>query len=362
MRTLLVTLVLALAGTLAVDLQPGAAPQAARPKAAAPAKIVRAAPKTVEVAFVRKSDGRLVRVERTVPGGVVPARHALRELLRGPTRDERARGLGSAFRRPGAVRLRFVVPEGELWRVRFSKSLLGPATAMTVQRRMAQVGATLSRLGGPQRFAVISAAGRLTTVLRLGLRADEWRAERGEQGYHYDVRGLQLRLWTLGYLDRGDVSGELDYLTSQALLAFQGWEGLTRTGTVTGQTQVALFGATRPRPTTHRAGRRVEIHRDRGVLLMLEGNDVVRAVHTSTGAGGATPTGAFRVYRKEIYSWSVPFQVWMPYASYFLGGYAMHEYPDVPAYPASHGCVRLPAGEAHRVYGFAEVGTPVRVF
>jgi lipoprotein-anchoring transpeptidase ErfK/SrfK len=40
----------------------------------------------------------------------------------------------------------------------------------------------------------------------------------------------------------------------------------------------------------------------------------------------------------------------------------MHEYPDVPAYPASHGCVRLPAGEAQRVYGFAEIETPVHVF
>jgi lipoprotein-anchoring transpeptidase ErfK/SrfK len=40
----------------------------------------------------------------------------------------------------------------------------------------------------------------------------------------------------------------------------------------------------------------------------------------------------------------------------------MHEYPHVPEYPASHGCVRLPAGEAARVYQFAEVGTPVHVF
>jgi hypothetical protein len=359
MRTLVVTLVLAFAGTLAVDLQPGAAPQAARPKVATPAKVA-AAPKTVEVAFVR-DDGRLVRVERTVPRGVAPALHALRELLRGPTSAERARGLGSAFR-PGVVRLRFAVREGEVWRVRFSRSLLGPATARTLQRRMAQIGATLARLGGPQRFAVVAAAGRLTTVLRLGLRADEWRPERGEQGYVYSVRGVQLRLWTLGYLDRSDVSGDLDYVTSQALLAFQGWEGLTRTGTVTGQTQVELFGASRPRPSSHRAGRRIEIHRDRGVLLLLAGNDVERAVHTSTGAGGATPAGTFRVYRKELYSWSVPFQVWMPYAAYFVGGIATHEYPDVPSYPASHGCVRLPAGEAHRVYGFVEIGTPVQVF
>ena len=64
-------------------------------------------------------------------------------------------------------------------------------------------------------------------------------------------------------------------------------------------------------------------------------------------------------YRKEILSWSVPFSTWMPYASYFSGGFAMHSYPSVPAYPASHGCVRLPAVEAPGVYAFAGYGTPV---
>jgi lipoprotein-anchoring transpeptidase ErfK/SrfK len=52
----------------------------------------------------------------------------------------------------------------------------------------------------------------------------------------------------------------------------------------------------------------------------------------------------------------------MPWASYFTGGIALHAYPDVPAYPASHGCVRLPAPEAQRVYDFALQGTPVYVY
>jgi lipoprotein-anchoring transpeptidase ErfK/SrfK len=97
-------------------------------------------------------------------------------------------------------------------------------------------------------------------------------------------------------------------------------------------------------------------------LLLVESREVERAVHTSTGAGGATPSGTFRVYRKETMSWSHPFQVWMPFASYFVGGIAMHEYSHVPEYPASHGCVRLPAGDAQRVFRFAGYGTPVHVF
>lgn len=357
MRNVLVVLTLAFAALLAVDLEPSAAPRSAQAASTEKVAVARRDPATVEVSFVRT--GRLERVERVVPRNVSPATHALRELLQGPTKTERAQGLRSAFR-PG-VRLRAVRAVDDLWLVRFSRSLLGPATAETMDTRLTQISATLARLG-PESWAAISAEGRLATTLRIGVRPSPWRATRGEKDYAYTVRGVQLRLWTLGFLDRASVTGSVDYETEQALLAFQGWNDLGRTGTVTGETQLALFAASPPRPATHRPGRRIEIFRDRGVLLMVEGNGVRRAVHTSTGASGRTPSGTYRVYRKESLSWSVPFSVWMPYASYFVGGIAMHEYPYVPEYPASHGCVRLPAGEAERVFGFAEVGTPVHVF
>ena len=54
-------------------------------------------------------------------------------------------------------------------------------------------------------------------------------------------------------------------------------------------------------------------------------------------------------------SWSVPFQVYLPLAQYFYSGYALHEYPDVPPYPASHGCVRIPAAEAATVWRFGRM-------
>jgi hypothetical protein len=355
MRLLLVTLLLAVAGTLAIDLEPSAAPRAQAAKAVV--KVV-AAPQTVDVAFVR--DGRLVRVERVVPKGVPPRMHALRELTQGPTPEERARGLRTAIR-PG-VRLRSLRSAQGMWLASFSRSLFGPASDETVRTRLSQITWTLSRLGGTQEYAAISAEGRLAAVLRLGVRPGAWRAQKGEKGYSYSARGIQLRLWQLGYLSRADVNGSFDYATSQSLLAFQGWEGLSRTGTVTGETQVALVSADRPMPRQRGATRRVEIHRELGVLLLVEDGVVFRAVHTSTGAGGVTPSGSFRVYRKEIMSWSVPFHVWMPYAAYFVGGIATHQYSHVPEYPASHGCVRLPEGDAARVYGFVEVGTPVHVF
>jgi hypothetical protein len=314
-------------------------------------------PHTVDIAFVRH--GRVVRVERVVPPGVRPEVHALRELVQGPTATERAAGLRTAL--PSSVHLQSIRDQAGIWLARFSRSLLAPATASTTERRFAQIESTLAPLG-PEKYAAIGTEGRLATTLRLGVWPGTWRPQEGEKGYAFTVRGVQLRLWTLGYLDRSAVTGTLDYATEQALLAFQGWGDLSRTGTVTGETQVALFRASRPEPFTHRPGTRVEIHRDRGVLLLVEDNEVRRAVHTSTGVFGRTPAGTFHVYRKELLSWSQPFKVWMPYASYFVGGIAMHEYPYVPAYSASHGCVRLPAGEANRVYAFVDVGTAVYVF
>ncbi|HSI97340.1 MAG TPA: L,D-transpeptidase family protein [Gaiellaceae bacterium] len=358
MRVLLVTLTFAFAGTLAVDLEPAAAPRAeAVPSARAKPARIRLAPKTVEVALVR--NGRLVRVERVVPKGTPPALHALRELAGGPTRAERAQGVRTALK--PELRPRFVRAQGELFLVRLSPTLLAPATPETMAMRLAQIGATLSWLGTPRRYAAISIDGRLATTLRLGTRPGPQRFREGEKGYGYSVRGVQLRLWTIGFLDRSDVTGSLDERTSHALLAFQGWEGLARTGTVTGQTQVALFKASRPRTSPGGPGRRIEIYRDHGVVLMVRDGEVLRAVHTSTGRGGRTPVGEFRVYRKERLSWSVPFQVWMPYAAYFIRGIATHEYPIVPAYPASAGCIRLPTGEGRRVYDFVRIGTPVRV-
>jgi hypothetical protein len=356
MRISLVVLVLALAGLLAVDLEPSSVPRAAN---AAPARHVakpKPAPQTVEVAFVK--NGWITRVERTVQRGKRPAEVAVGELTQGPTKVERRRGIRSAI--PVGARLRSLRSAGETWLASFSRSTFASGAADTKRMRLWQIAATLAPLGDEE-TATVATEGRVLTTVRLGVRPGDWRAERGENDYFYSVRGAQLRLAALGYLDPSEVTGSLDYLTEQALLAFQGWEDLDRTGNVTGQTQVELFRASRPRPAARRPGRRIEIYRDRGVLLMTEDGEVLRAVHTSTGSLGRTPEGDFAVYVKSLYSWSVPFHVWMPYAAYFRGGIAMHQSPDVPSFPASHGCVRLPEGEADRVYRFVDVGTPVAV-
>jgi lipoprotein-anchoring transpeptidase ErfK/SrfK len=177
------------------------------------------------------------------------------------------------------------------------------------------------------------------------------------------TKDVQKRLAQLNYLPPGAVDGEAGYRTQQAVMAFQAWEGLDRDGVVGPATTAALAKAKPPKPSGQGPSKRMEVYRSKGVLLEIAHGKVRRAIHVSSGQPGLdTPAGTFKIFRKELRSWSVPFQVWLPYASYFNNGIAFHEYPDVPPYPASHGCVRVPAPEAPGVYKFAKLGTTVIVF
>ena len=183
----------------------------------------------------------------------------------------------------------------------------------------------------------------------------------GAQGA--DVQRLNQRLAALGFLPAGSASRSYDSATTHGVLAFQKWQGLGRDGVVGPATAEALATAIRPRPTSAGApGRRIEVLIDRQVALLIRDNRVRRIIAVSTGKPGYdTPMGAFRVYRKEVRSWSYPYSVWLPYASYFTGGVAFHGYASVPAYAASHGCVRVPLAFMREVYRFARMRTPVRV-
>ena len=187
---------------------------------------------------------------------------------------------------------------------------------------------------------------------------------KGEQYGTRDSGGIQLqqKLADLKYLPQSGVDGVVGYQTQQAVMAFQSVEGLTRDGVAGPMTKAALATARTPQPSAKRPKRLMEVRIGKGILLLVRGGRTVRVVHVSAGGPGTeTPTGRYQVFRKELQSWSVPFSTWLPYASYFNNGIAFHEYPDVPPYPASHGCVRVPAPEAPMVYRFARMGTTVVV-
>ncbi|MGO8905837.1 MAG: L,D-transpeptidase family protein [Solirubrobacteraceae bacterium] len=189
------------------------------------------------------------------------------------------------------------------------------------------------------------ATARSAPVLQLGSRGSA-------------VRALQSALARLTYLPYGASDGVFGTRTWHAVVAFQGWSGLAPDGVAGPRTQAALVHAHRPTPWSTAEG--FEVHIAQQVLLLVRGGRVRRAIHVSTGMPGwPTPVGHFDILARDPLSWSAPFQVWMPLAQYFYDGYAMHEFADVPDYPASHGCVRVPEAEAQTVWSFGQIGMRV---
>jgi lipoprotein-anchoring transpeptidase ErfK/SrfK len=129
------------------------------------------------------------------------------------------------------------------------------------------------------------------------------------------------------------------------------------------KTNARLATAMRPVPITHGGpGKRAEILLDRQVALLINGDMVIRAISVSSGKPSTpTPPGSYHVYAKIPRWWSTPFREWLPWALPFVGGIAFHQYPEVPAFPASHGCVRQLYSVARWTYNFAFVGMPVKV-
>jgi lipoprotein-anchoring transpeptidase ErfK/SrfK len=169
------------------------------------------------------------------------------------------------------------------------------------------------------------------------------------------VRELERRLVDLGYALRR-IDGHYGHDTTEAVLAFQKVEGLPWTGRVTGRLWRTLDRAKRARPRYTR-GSHVEVDKRRQLLFVVRRGRVVLVSHVSTGATGNTPVGRWRVYRK-VTGWD--WVLWYP--MYFLRGFAIHGYPSVPAYPASHGCVRVPMWLAPRLYRQHSYGATVYVY
>jgi L,D-transpeptidase catalytic domain/PKD domain/Putative peptidoglycan binding domain len=169
------------------------------------------------------------------------------------------------------------------------------------------------------------------------------------------VLALEQRLRELRFAIRGADSlyaGD----TLEAVLAFQKVHGLPRTGRVDAGLWRRLVRAGVPKPRFG-GGNRIEVDKTRQVLFEVAGGEVVRVVHVSTGATGNTPLGRWQVYRK------VPGFDWVLwYPLYFLRGFAIHGYPSVPAYPASHGCVRVPMWIAPSLYARHGHGATIVVY
>ena len=184
-----------------------------------------------------------------------------------------------------------------------------------------------------------------------------------------ETREAERLLTELGYWT-GPVDGVFDPATRFALIAFQKWERRPATGRLTAEEIEAIRGAASPTP---RDGdyEHVEVDVDRQVLLIMDGKGSVRVLPVSTGTDkpffydgqtsiAYTPRGRFVVYEKTP-GWDKVF-TGVYYANYISGGIAIHGYPNVPAQPASHGCIRIPLFAATEVSKRMPIGTIVLVY
>ncbi len=300
-------------------------------------------------------DGTPVSATR---GGVTIER-AVRALLAGPTAAERGRGVRSAI--PARTPLRDLRVQHRVVTVDLGARFAAGRDEASLRDRVGQLVRTLRGISGVRAVRVLVEGGvpvGLFPGYDLRRPVSQALAPQARTATPGELRRL---LVDLGFMDRSGLAGKDTTQVATAVLGFQKWAGLPRDGTLGPTTVAALERSARPQPARRRPGHRIEVQLGRQLALLIDRDKVVRAVHISSGAGGRTPAGSFHVYRKERYSWSVPFRVWLPWASYFTGGIAFHEYGSVPTYAASHGCVRVNRYDAQLLYRFASSGTPVDV-
>jgi PKD repeat protein len=245
-----------------------------------------------------------------------------------------------------------------------------PQTAAPVQVTVLRGGREVGQARGTagQRFVVptpgigrfaarVELAGRAVTV---PLRAAGPRLAPGSSGP--DVLALRARLAQL----RVHVPGPSTTFGAElgdAVIAFQKARGLARTGVVDDATWRALGQDAVPAPRYRSRDTHIEVSKSRQILLIVRNGETIAYLPVSSGAGGITPTGDYRI------RWKAPATTtWLGSAilyrtmTFRANTHAIHGFPSVPTYPASHGCVRVPIWLADWLYQQSPVGERVYIY
>ena len=217
----------------------------------------------------------------------------------------------------------------------------------------------------------ITVASIFTLLLGLGLSSPVV-AKPNDRAQTVDLLRVERLLSDLGYWVV-KVDGKADASTRQAILAFQKVERRKRTGTLSAADLKALRSAQRPLARYPDRPAHLEVDLGRQVLFMVDDSGIVtRILPVSSGNDkkyfdegkwqvAHTPRGLFQIERKingtrkaslgDLY-----------YPMYFSGGAAIHGSNSIPAFPASHGCVRIPRFADQALFNLVKVGTDIFVY
>jgi lipoprotein-anchoring transpeptidase ErfK/SrfK len=190
-------------------------------------------------------------------------------------------------------------------------------------------------------------------------------------GQKQNMLEIEQHLSDLGYWIT-KVDGKADDSTRQAIIAFQKVERRKRTGVMSAADMESLRNASRPTPK-YTGDAHIEVDISRQVLFYVGADgSVERILAVSTGNEAKyfddnkwqtahTTRGAFKVQWKYNGERKASLGT-LYYPSYFNGGIAVHGSPSIPAYPASHGCVRVPRFADKSLFKMMPVGMPVYVY
>ena len=175
--------------------------------------------------------------------------------------------------------------------------------------------------------------------------------------------GLAIALLKQGLRQLGYPAGSGPALTGKlerSLLAFRKTNSMARTYTLDGHIYAMVFaglGAFKLRYPNE--GKHVEADLSRQVVVLADKGKPVATYPTSSGAPG-TPTilGHYHFYLKAPGTNAKG----MFMSNYFIRGYAIHGYPTVPTYNASHGCLRVPNADAIEIFRQIDLGESIWVY
>ena len=190
-----------------------------------------------------------------------------------------------------------------------------------------------------------------TTVVETGISASGQRSGPSTQASQEKL--LELGFWL------ADPNGKFDDTTAQAVMAFQKYFQLRPTGNINVATAYLLKQITTPAVATAKEGTLAEVDKSRQLLFLVQDGITTYVMNASTGddrsyeepdgntpgvtikGTAVTPVGSFKIDRERPDGWWIGDlgQIYRP--KYFSGGVAIHGSTSVPAYPSSHGCVRV---------------------
>jgi lipoprotein-anchoring transpeptidase ErfK/SrfK len=176
-------------------------------------------------------------------------------------------------------------------------------------------------------------------------------------------KGMAVVLLKQGMRALGYPAGNGPAITSKfgrELLAFRKVNNMARVYTASREIYTMVFagrGAFRLRYPN--AGKHVEADLSRQVVVLADNGRPVGVYPTSSGKP-STPTvlGHYHFYSKAPGTNAKG----MFMSNYFVRGYAIHGYPEVPTYNASHGCLRIWNADAVAVFNQIDLGESIWVY